>query len=84
VPAVRRPPVELPVERNAVIVAFAGSPLPDVGEEPTDPVVVVGAAEPDLGGYFMPDEGQVPFSGASIGVNVPSIKDPLRLKYQLI
>lgn len=29
VPAVRRPPVELPVERSAVIVAFAGSPLPD-------------------------------------------------------
>jgi len=71
----------------AWIVALAGKVPPGVpvGDEP-EPVLVV---EPPLlpplfGGYLIPEEGQDPVSGASIGTNTPSMMEPFKLKYQLI
>ena len=49
---------------------------------PLPPPVVVG--EPDLGGYFNPEDAQDPFWGASMGTNCPSKREPFKLKYQLI
>ena len=47
-------------------------------------VVVVVAVEPVLGGYLMPLEPHEPLEGASIATKVPSMTEPLRLKYHSI
>lgn len=60
-----------------MIVDFEGAAVP-VGEELV--VVVVPVEPPDLGGYLIPELGQDPDEGASIGTNVPSIREPFRLK----
>lgn len=54
-----------------------------MGEDPVLVDVVV-TGDPVLTGYLMPLEGQEPAAGADIGTKVPSIMDPLRLKYQLM
>lgn len=78
------PPMELP-DSKAWIVALVGrvpgAPVVVVGRVP----VVVGVGLPlVLGGYLIPEEGQDPAFGASIGTKVPSIIDPFKLKYHLI
>jgi len=85
VPAVSRPPVEL-----ACSWAFDGRPPPPpVGVEPLlvvvpEPPPEPPPEEPDLGGYFSPEDAQVPFEGASIGSNLPSMREPCTLKYHSI
>lgn len=79
VPADNRPPVD------AVMCALDGRP-PEVGPGPEEVDVVVPPPlpEPDFGGYLIPLDGQDPSSGASMATKLPSIRDPLRLKYQLM
>jgi hypothetical protein len=95
VPAERSPPTVEP-ELMAWIVALDGSvPGVPVGDELELEVVlvvvlvvvvevVVELLPPLFRGYLIPEEGQVPASGASIGTNVPSMMEPFKLKYQLI
>lgn len=80
VPADRRPPTGEP-DRRTLMVAFVGKLAGAVVVEVGDEVVVV---DPDFGGYLIPDEGQLPATGALIATNVPSMTEPFRLKYQLM
>lgn len=77
VPPERIPPILDPEELSALMVAFEGRPVA-VGDEPPEVVVLV--AEPDLSGYLIPLDGQLPDSIASMGTKVPSMTDPFKLK----
>jgi len=92
VPRERSPPTVEPPDTAWMValegkVPGAGVDVPPGELEVEDGVPVdedVGEVEPPLfGGYLIPDEGQVPASGASIGTKVPSMMEPFKLKYQL-
>jgi len=46
--------------------------------------VVVEVGVPVFGGYLIPVDGHDPAFGELMGTNVPSMREPLMLKYQLI
>jgi len=82
VPRDRSPPTIDP-DSTAWIVALLGKlPGEPVGTVPPPELVVDG--DPDFGGYAIPEEGQLPACGASIGTNTPSITEPFRWKYHWI